>query len=164
MRIPKVSRRLQPQRRADRRARLPVGAGAVLALAVGWEWSLKMPLRATLGRGGGSPVCTDVDVEYVLVTKRGFALFSFFTDTCFSPSLTAESVCAFFSTFWDFVDDCWTFCGNGNGEWKESPLVGVVGWLAGRSSDSIVYSRALPDITLQRSGMRLGRFFLLNFI
>lgn len=101
----------------------------------------------------------------MFLLRSGASLSSaFFTDTCFSPSLTAESVCAFFSTFWDFVDDCWTFCGNGNGEWKESPLVGVVGWLAGRSSDSIVYSRALPDITLQRSGMRLGRFFLLNFI
>ena len=93
MRIPKVSRRLQPQRRADRRARLPVGAGAVLALAVGWEWSLKTPLRETLGRGGGSPVCTDDDVEYVLVTKRGFALFSFFTDTCFSLPLSQLSLC-----------------------------------------------------------------------
>jgi hypothetical protein len=32
----------------------------VLALAAGWEWSLKMRLRETLGRGGGSRVCMAV--------------------------------------------------------------------------------------------------------
>jgi hypothetical protein len=53
---------------------LRAGERAVLALAVGWEWSLRMLWREAIGRVGASRVCLDDFAESVLVAKQGFFL------------------------------------------------------------------------------------------
>jgi hypothetical protein len=100
-----------------------------------------------------------LDVEYVLVTKRGFTFFCFeLLVLSLSHNLLTLCVCLPFGLL-DFVGRCWTFL------WQWDRRKNGVSYRAGWLLDRSVFQqlgrmghRVLPDITIAAQRHAFGAF------